>query len=263
MNELQIIEYSNQRVLTTQQLAEVYETDVNNIQKNFANNKERFVEGKHYHLLKGDELKDFKKRLPNDIQQPLKFVPQLILWTEKGADRHCKILDTDKAWEQFDNLEDTYFKVKEMFDIPKSLPEALRKLADEVELTAKLQLENKIKDQQIGELQPKADYCDLILKSKSLCTINAIAKDYGMSAVTMNKKLHELGVQYKQGGIWLLYHKYQSKGYTQSETIEFNHTDGRPDTRMHTKWTQKGRLFLYELLKAHDILPMIERDKNG
>ena len=79
----------------------------------------------------------------------------------------------------------------------------------------------------------------------------------------MNKKLHELGVQYKQGGIWLLYHKYQSKGYTQSETIEFNHTDGRPDTRMHTKWTQKGRLFLYELLKAHDILPMIERDENG
>lgn len=259
MEELQIIEYSNQRVLTTQQLAEVYETSVDNIKKNFQRNKERFIEGKHYYLLKGEDLKDFKNLVTNS---PLvdKRAPQLYLWTEKGADRHCKILDTDKAWEQFDNLEDTYFKVKEMFEMPKSLPDALRKLADEVELTAKLQLENKIKDQQIRELKSKSDYCDLILKSKSLCTINAIAKDYGMSAVTMNKKLHELGVQYKQGSIWLLYHKYQSKGYTQSETIEFNHTDGRPDTRMHTKWTQKGRLFLYELLKAHDILPMIERD---
>ncbi|WP_416346035.1 phage antirepressor KilAC domain-containing protein, partial [[Eubacterium] hominis] len=263
MNELQIIEYSNQRVLTTQQLAEVYETSETNIKTNFNRNKERFVAGKHYYVLKGDDLKEFKRMVTNSNDPSIKFASILYLWTEKGADRHCKILDTDKAWEQFDNLEDTYFKVKEMFDIPKSLPEALRKLADEVELTAKLQLENKIKDQQIGELQPKADYCDLILKSKSLCTINAIAKDYGMSAVTMNKKLHELGVQYKQGGIWLLYHKYQSKGYTQSETIEFNHTDGRPDTRMHTKWTQKGRLFLYELLKAHDILPMIERDENG
>ena len=263
MNELQIIEYSNQRVLTTQQLAEVYETSETNIKTNFNRNKERFVAGKHYYVLKGDDLKEFKRMVTNSNDPSIKFASILYLWTEKGADRHCKILDTDKAWEQFDNLEDTYFKVKEMFDIPKSLPEALRKLADEVELTAKLQLENKIKDQQIGELQPKADYCNLILKSKSLCTINAIAKDYGMSAVTMNKKLHELGVQYKQGGIWLLYHKYQSKGYTQSETIEFNHTDGRPDTRMHTKWTQKGRLFLYELLKAHDILPMIEREENG
>ena len=91
-------------------------------------------------------MKAFKNRV-NDIYLVGKNANQLILWTEKGADRHCKILDTDKAWEQFDNLEDTYFKVKEMFDIPKSLPEALRKLADEVELTAKLQLENKIKDQ--------------------------------------------------------------------------------------------------------------------
>lgn len=107
-----VIEFSNERVLTTQQLAEVYETDVKNIQMNFTNNKERFIEGKHYHILTGEELKLFKNSLPNEIGQAIKFAPQLILWTEKGADRHCKILDTDKAWEQFDNLEDTYFRVK-------------------------------------------------------------------------------------------------------------------------------------------------------
>ena len=106
-----VVEFSNERVLTTQQLAEVYETDVKNIQTNFNRNKDRFIEGKHYYILQGEELKNFKISLPTESRQPLKFAPQLILWTEKGADRHCKILDTDKAWEQFDNLEDTYFRV--------------------------------------------------------------------------------------------------------------------------------------------------------
>lgn len=252
------VTYSNERVLTTQQLAQVYETSVDNIKMNFNRNKNRFIEGKHYHMLKGDELREFKSKVTNSYSVP-KNVNALILWTEKGADRHCKILDTDKAWEQFDNLEETYFRVKEQLTLPKSLPEALRAYADQIEKNEKLQLDNKIKDQQIGELKPKADYCDLILKSKALSTINAIANDYGMSAIAMNRKLHELGVQYKEGNIWLLYRKYQDKGYTQSQTIDITHSDGTPDTTMHTKWTQKGRLFLYELLKANDILPMIER----
>ncbi|APF21312.1 ORF6N domain-containing protein [Clostridium butyricum] len=116
-NKLTPLEYKGQRILTTKQLAEVYETDVNNIQKNFSNNKERFIEGKHYYKLTGNELAEFKKVL-NDIHDPsIKFTSVLILWTERGADRHCKILDTDKAWEQFDNLEDTYFKVKEYRDL--------------------------------------------------------------------------------------------------------------------------------------------------
>lgn len=112
MNHLQTIEYADNRVLTTQQLAEVYETDVKNIQMNFKRNKRRFVEGKHYHLLKGEDLKAFKNS-PTLSGSVDKHATQLILWTEKGPDRHCKILDTDKAWEQFDNLEETYFRVKE------------------------------------------------------------------------------------------------------------------------------------------------------
>lgn len=114
--------------------------------------------------------------------------------------------------------------------------------------------------QLIGELKPKADYTDRILQSKSLVTITQIAKDYGMSGAAMNEKLHELGVIYKLGGQWLLYSKYQAKGYTHSETVDITHRDGRGDVKMNTKWTQKGRLFLYEFLKKHGILPVIEQD---
>ena len=95
---------------------------------------------------------------------------------------------------------------------------------------------------------------------KPLVLISQIAKDYGYGAPTMNKKLHELGVQYKQGGQWLLYSKYQNKGYTHSRTINITRSDGRSDVRMQTEWTQKGRLFLYELLKKNGILPIIEQN---
>lgn len=263
MNELKIIEHQNQRVLTTQQLAEVYETQPDNIKMNFKRNKERFVEGRDYYLLKGGELKEFKNLVTNSNLVD-KRAPQLYLWTERGANRHSKILDTDKAWQQFDVLEETYFKVKtnqlrlDSYMIIDPIKRA-EKWIEEQKEKEQLQLSNKMKDQQIAELKPKADYCDIILKNKGLSTINAIAKDYGMSATSMNKKLHELGVQYKQGNQWFLYYRYQDKGYTQSQTIDITRSDGRPDITMHTKWTQKGRLFLYELLKANGILPTIER----
>lgn len=109
------------------------------------------------------------------------------------------------------------------------------------------------------ELKPKADYCDLILQSKALVNISQIAKDYGMSGKAMNKLLHDLGVQYKQSNQWLLYSKYQNSGYTHSKTIDITRSNGLSDVRMHTEWTQKGRLFLYELLKRNGVIPVIER----
>lgn len=113
MNKLIPVEMKDQRVLTTQQLAEVYETDVNNIKNNFNNHKDKFIEGTHYYLLQGEGLKAFRLQV-NDIDLQISAMTRsLYLWTERGASRHCKILDTKKAWEQFDYLEDTYFKVKE------------------------------------------------------------------------------------------------------------------------------------------------------
>ena len=122
-----------------------------------------------------------------------------------------------------------------------------------------LQTENAVQKQLILELKPKADYTDCILKNKGLVSINQIAKDYGMSAWSMNNLLHDIGIQYKQGNQWLLYSKYQRFGYTHSETYDFCHSDGRRDIAMTTKWTQKGRLFLYQRLKTHGVLPMIEK----
>ena len=114
MDNLTVLEYNNKRILTTKQLAEVYETKENNIQNNFNNNKDRFIEGEHYYILTGEELQQFKSQV-NDIDLPInKFTSQLYIWTERGASRHCKILDTDKAWEQFDSLEETYFRVKQI-----------------------------------------------------------------------------------------------------------------------------------------------------
>ena len=122
-----------------------------------------------------------------------------------------------------------------------------------------LEMQNKIQTQQIAELKPKADYTDDILKNKALVPITAIAKDYGMSGSAMNSKLHELGIQYKQSGQWFLYAKYQDRGYTHSETHPIRHADGRESVKMNTKWTQKGRLFLYDVLKKNGIVPTIER----
>lgn len=141
-------------------------------------------------------------------------------------------------------------------------PEMIMKRALEIanRQVENLKLENAQQKQIIGELKPKADYTDLILKSKSIVAVTQIAKDYGMSAQEMNNMLHKLKVQYLVGKQWILYAKYQSKGYTHSETIPIKHKDGRSDVNMITKWTQKGRLFLYDLLKENGVLPMIERE---
>lgn len=136
----------------------------------------------------------------------------------------------------------------------KALLEAQAVLAEKDTTIAK-------QSQLIGELKPKADYTDRILNSKSLVSITQIAKDYGLSGKAMNGKLHELGIIYKLGSQWLLYSKYQAKGYTHSETVDITHSDGRADVVMNTKWTQKGRLFLYQHLKKHGILPVIEQNQ--
>ncbi|ASN69737.1 putative antirepressor [uncultured Caudovirales phage] len=143
--------------------------------------------------------------------------------------------------------------------LPGTYKEALTQLLQTVEEKEKLELENNMNKQKIAEYEPKASYLDTILNNKSLVTVGQIAKDYGMSAQALNKLLHDLKVQYKQSGQWLLYSNIQDKGYTHSSTTEIEHKDGSTSVRMNTKWTQKGRLFIYELLKDNDILPTIEK----
>lgn len=111
MSKIQIINYNDQRVLTTAQLAESYGTDNKHINDNFLNNQGRYTEGKHYFELKGDDLKDFKAS--TEISGNLKFAPILYLWTEKGAWMHAKSLNTDQAWEAYEMLVDDYYRVKQ------------------------------------------------------------------------------------------------------------------------------------------------------
>lgn len=110
----------------------------------------------------------------------------------------------------------------------------------------------------ISELEPKANYVDTILQSKSLVLMTQIAKDYGMSARKMNQILNDLKVQYKANGQWVLYSKYQNQGYVHSRTIDIVRSNRMADVKMQTEWTQKGRLFLYELLKKEGYMPLIE-----
>lgn len=117
-----------------------------------------------------------------------------------------------------------------------------------------------VQAQQIAELKPKATYYDVVLKCKDAVNISVIAKDYGWSAQRMNEYLHKKGVQYKQSDIWLLYQKHAGCGYTKTNTHVYEDTCGREHTKVHTKWTQKGRLFIYELLKADGVYPQIEME---
>lgn len=151
-------------------------------------------------------------------------------------------------------------KVEEVLLNPDTLIKLATELKAEREARKNAELEAASAKQVIGELKPKADYTDRILSSKGTVPTTAIAKDYGMSAKALNQKLHELRVIYRMGSQWFLYAKYQAKGYTHSKTFDFKHSDGRPDCKMQTEWTQKGRLFLYKLLKKYGVLPMIERD---
>jgi phage antirepressor YoqD-like protein len=253
VNEIINIEHNNERVLTTEQLAQAYGCDISNIQDNYRKNQSRFEEGTHFFKLDGDELKEFKSRLPENFRSAMKFAPIIMLWTRRGASRHSKMLGTDKAWEMFDALEENYFNLR-----PKQLTPA-EQMAQGLLAAQKLldttRLELAQTKQIVNELQPKASYYDLILQSKSVMSVSKIAKDFGKSAVWLNRKLEEKKVQYNQGGVWLLYQKYAEKGYTQSTS----HVIDDEHSRLLTKWTQKGRLFIYDLLKGDGILPLIEQ----
>ena len=251
MNEIIKIEYAGNIVLTTEQLAQAYECDAKRISENFNRNADRFEEGKHYFKLEGDVLREFKRESANcGIATNVNI---LYLWTRRGASRHSKMLGTDRAWEMFDQLEENYFNQQsKALTLDEQMAQGLlaaQKLLD----TTRLELAQT--KQIVNELQPKASYYDLILQSKSLMSVSKIAKDFGNSAVWLNRKLEEKKVQYNQGGVWLLYQKYADKGYTQSTT----HAIDDEHSRLLTKWTQKGRLFIYELPKGDGILPLIEQ----
>ncbi|ULG72979.1 phage antirepressor KilAC domain-containing protein [Macrococcus brunensis] len=144
---------------------------------------------------------------------------------------------------RFNEMEKSLQKV-----LPGSYKEALLQLVEQVEANEQLQIENTLQKAKIGELQPKADYVDEILKSPGAITITQIAADYGLSARKLNAILHKAKLQRKVGEQWVLYAPHMNKGYVKSHTIDIVRSNGQPDTKPQTRWTQKGRLKIHEIM---------------
>jgi len=151
------------------------------------------------------------------------------------------------------------YAADDLLNDPDLFIQALTALKDERAQNAALAERVGIQEQQIAEMRPKAGYFDVVLACKDAVTISVIAKDYGWSAKRMNTFLHGSGIQFKQGKIWLLYQNHAQKGYTDTKTHLHPGKDGEPHSSVHTYWTQKGRLFIYETMKAKGLLPLIER----
>lgn len=150
------------------------------------------------------------------------------------------------------------YAMDEILENPDIAINALMALKAEREKAKALENTVAVQNQQLAELRPKASYYDVVLNCKELVPISVIAKDYGWSAKRMNTYLHSLGIQYRQGDIWLLYQKFAERGYTSTKTHTYPGSDGEIHSTVHTYWTQKGRLFIYGLLKERNILPNIE-----
>lgn len=145
------------------------------------------------------------------------------------------------------------------YSIPKDYPSALRALADAEEKRLLLEAENEVQRQAIADFEPIKRYVDEILSSSGTMATSQIAADYDMTARRLNRILHEEGIQHYVHGQWILYRQHMGKGYTKSRTIQITHADGRPDSKLHTEWTQRGRLLIHEILTARGILAVMDR----
>lgn len=153
------------------------------------------------------------------------------------------------------------YATEELLENPDLAIQAFTALKLEREKNKKLNTTVKVQEQQIMELQPKASYYDLVLNCPDLLSVTVIAKDYGKSAKWLNNFLKEHKIQFKQGKIWLLYKEYAEQGYTSTKTHTVNGNDGKQHSKVNTYWTQKGRLFIYALLKSEGILPIMEQEQ--
>lgn len=208
-----------------------------------------FQEGKDYYS-KMSNRSDGKAGKPQtDHELTLDMAKELCMLqrTDRGKEARQYFIQIEKEWNSPEKL------------MARALIAANKQLEFKSQQVKELTETCSQQQQMIGELKPKADYVDRILKSDSLVTITQIAKDYGMSGKAMNKALHDLHIIYNCNRQWLLYSQHQAKGYTFSETVDIPLDDGTSKVVMNTKWTQKGRLFLYEMLKKHGVIPLIEK----
>lgn len=188
----------------------------------------------------------------------------LYIATKFNDEARAKLI---KRWKE---LEEQHQKPS----VPQNYLEALKSLVKAEEEKQQLALENKKQQEQIltisktnmelgnkiTEMLPKVSYYDKILQSNATMTVTQIAQDYGMSAMRLNKELESMRIQHKVRGQWILFAQFLEGGYVHSRAVDILRSDGRHDVKYNTEWTTKGRIFLYESLKAKGILPLIEQE---
>lgn len=248
-------EFEGHRVVTFKDIDEVHGRPEGTARKNFNANKHRFLYGTDYFVRNSDEaLKEFDVVAPNGLR----------LITESGYLMLVKSFTDDIAWEVQRKLVNTYFRVKQssscVLSLPTSFAEALRLAADLEEEKQRLQSENLMLEQQVAEYEPKITYIDTILQSSDSVLVSQIAEDYGLSARELNKILHQEEVQYKMNDQWLLYSQHKGKGLTESKTHKYEKPNGEIGTKLHTRWTQKGRLFIHSVLEKQGITPTMDKE---
>ncbi|AYG01885.1 phage antirepressor Ant [Lactococcus allomyrinae] len=176
--------------------------------------------------------------------------------TEKGREYRNYFILVEKAWNS-----DEMILMRSRQILERKVDRLQIELQEKEVLTAQLQLEKENLKLELEEATEKTRYLDIILESKDEMVVKQLAQDYGMSAIQFNRILHELKIQYKVNGQWILYAKYQAKGYTKSRTVSFLDHNGIQHTRVNTCWSQKGREFLYRKLLNQNILPLIEQEQ--
>jgi phage antirepressor YoqD-like protein len=245
MKELIPVEYQNQRVLTTQLLAESYETETIKIQQNFKNNEKRYLKGKHYFLLEGEELRTFKDYLEN-FELVDKRAPSLYLWTEYGALLHAKSLNTDIAWKVYEGLVDNYFRTRQpTHQIPQTYSAALRLAAEQAEMI-------EAKDRTIAELTPMAEFASKLLKSKDSLLVREYAKImFEEEVITFGEK--KLYSWFRENG-YLMKNNEPYQAFMQYFEVVERSVDTPFGERLTktTKINPKGQLYFYHKLKNRD-----------
>lgn len=258
----QLVEILNDEVVTTsRQVAEVFNKDHSKVLRDIRelmkainedkpnlDSPEKFIEDTY--------INGQNKQQPMYIMNRDAFTLLVMGYTTKNALKFKRMYI-----QAFNQMEAELKKQVELttpsYQIEDPIKRAERWIEEEkerkllAENNKKLEQDNKVKAIQLAEYEPKVTYYDKVLQSKGLVNISVIAKDYGMSGRKMNELLHNVGIQYKQGKVWLPYSKHQDKGYTKTTTTK--------DGYVHMKWTQQGRLFIYDTLKQHGVLPLIER----
>lgn len=160
---------------------------------------------------------------------------------------------TDKGKE----VRQYFIQVEKDFNSPEKIMARALKIADRKIIS--LEHKNEVLQLELEEARKQTDYLDLILQTKDMLTTTQIAQDYGMSANKFNQILRQVGIQRKVNGQWILYTKYQGKGYIASRTFDYVGKDNKVHSKITTVWTQLGRRFIYEKLKDNDIYPLIEQ----